>query len=481
MKEFVRQIAVIVVALSLGAATFATPRAEAVQAQAPPPATAPAPAMPAVPAPAPAPAPGTAAPSAPAQTFTLAQAVQATLTQNPQVVAAQQAVVQAQQSVLQAQAGFGPMVSVNGNGALGTTTNTTNITSAPLPSVNGTGTATVAGSLLVFDNGRTRALVEAAQAGLASAEATLRQTQQDLALQAGTQFFTVLGDEGVAAVDQQILAQDQAQLALTEAQVRAGVTAQADVIQAQATVAQAQVNLLNAQAQVLTAKAALASTMGVDTTAPIEVVSPTSPSPQVTVTQDQVLAAALQNRPEIAKANAVVQSAQASLDTAYVDAGPQVAVNVGAGYTPLSTDPALANTATYGLTGSISLPLFDSGRGHAEIAGAQAGLKSAQASLASEVLAIRQDAYTAYLSAVQAAANVTATAAAKAAADQALAVAQGQYRAGVGTIINVIVAQTNAAQADVNATTALYNYESALVTLQHAEGAPIVAIGGGTP
>ncbi|HLW46914.1 MAG TPA: TolC family protein [bacterium] len=475
MSGVVRQLAVIVVALSLSTATFSVPWAQAAQAPSAPatqPGT-PQPAAPQVPA-----TPPSAAPGAPVQTFTFEQVVQATLTHNPQIVAADQNVVSAQQSVIEAKAGYGPTVSVNANGALGTANSISN-NAAPPSNVGASGSATLAGNVTLFDNGRTRTLVESAQAALASAQATLRKTEQDLALQAGTQFFTVLSNEGVASADQQVLTQAQAQLALVEAQVRAGVAPQADVIQAQAQVAQAQVAVVNAQAQILTAKAALASTMGTDATAPIEVVSPGTPSPQVTVTADEVLAAALQNRPEIAQANASVQSAQAGVDTAYVNAGPQVNISAGAGYTPLATSSGVSNTSTYGVTGTLSLPLFDSGRGHAEIAAAQAGLKSAQASLASTILSVRQDAYQSYLAAVQAAANLTATQAAKAAADQALAVTQGQYRAGVGTIIAVIQAQTTAAQADVNAASAVYTYESALVTLQHAEGAPIVARAGG--
>jgi outer membrane protein TolC len=465
MTGAVRQLAVIVVALSLSAATFSAPTAEAAQ-----PSPAPRPTQPA-----PAPA-GVAA--APVQTFTFEQAVQSTLAHNPQIAAAEQVLASAQQSLLLAKAGYGPTVSLNGNGGLGTASGTS-VAAPPLSNVAATGTATVAGTVTLFDNGRTAALVASAQAQVAQAEATLRKTEQDLALQAGTQFFTVLSDEGIANADQQVLAQAQAQLALVQAQVRAGVAPQADVIQAQAQVAQAEVSVVNAQAQILTAKAALASTMGTNTTTPIEVRAPGAPTPQVSVTADEVLAAALQNRPEIAQANASVQAAQAGLETAYVNAGAQVNISLGAGYTPFSTEPILNNSSTYGVTGTLSLPLFDSGRGRAEVGAAQATLKSAQASLASTILSVRQDAYQAYLAAVQAAANLTATQAAKAAADQALSVAQGQYRAGVGTVIAVIQAQTTAAQADVNAASAVYNYESALVTLQHAQGAPIVARTGG--
>ena len=466
MRELVRQLAVIVIALAMSASTFAAPWAEAAQPSAPP-----------IPA---APAPPTAQPAAPGPTFTLAQVVQATLAHNPQIVAAQQTLEAAQQNVLAARAGYGPTVSAVGNGSFGTTgAATSGVQSAPLSNVGGTGTVSLGASLPVFDGGRTKVAVEQAEAQAATAQAVLRQTEQDLALQAGTQFFTVLKNESLAGVQQQVLARAQAQLALVEAQVRAGVAPQADVIQSQAQVAQAQVSLLNARAQILTAKAALASTMGTDATAPLEVAGSPAPVPQISVTFDQVIAAALQSRPEIAKGRAGVQAAQASLDTAYVNAGVQVSINVGAGYTPVSTSPALNNTSSYGLTGSLSLPLFDSGKGKAEIAGAQAGLRSAQAQLDAAVAFVRQDAYQAYLNAVQAAANVTATEAARAAADQALRVAQGRYRAGVGTIIEVITAQTTAAQADVNAASAVYDYQAALITLQHAEGAPIVAAAGG--
>ena len=83
-----------------------------------------------------------------------------------------------------------------------------------------------------------------------------------------------------------------------------------------------------------------------------------------------------------------------------------------------------------------------------------------------------------YLTAVQDAETITATEAARAAADAAVAVAEGQYRAGVGTIVAVVTAQANAAQAEVNAVTAVYTYQTGLATLRHAQGIPVA--GGGS-
>ena len=109
---------------------------------------------------------------------------------------------------------------------------------------------------------------------------------------------------------------------------------------------------------------------------------------------------------------------------------------------------------------------------------AQANLRNAQAQLDAARVSVRQDAYQSYLTAVQDAETITATQAARAAADAALAVAEGQYRAGVGTIVAVVTAQANAAQAEVNAVTAVYTYQTGLATLRHAQGMPVA--GGGS-
>lgn len=427
-----------------------------------------------------APAPVAAQASTPAagSPLTLDAALQEALTRNPQVVAAQQAVVAAQENITVARTGLAPTVNANGQGSYGTssaTTFTSGGTPAPLQNVTGTGSLSVAGNLPLYDSGKTPAAVSAAEAALAAAQASLRQTTQDTALSVATAYFSVLQAERLTTVREALLASAQAQLALTQARVRAGVAAQSDVIQVQAQVAQAQVDLLSAQAQIGTSKATLLAAIGFDAASPVEVQIPAAPSLTVSVAADAAMRAAATNRPEVIKAQAAVASGQASLEQARIAAGLQLNLGVGATYVPLSTSTTLNNSLSYGVTGTVSFPLFDSGKGQAGIASAQASLHAAQAQLDAAVLTVRQNAYQAYLTAVQDAAQVTATQAAQAAADEALRVAEGRYRAGVGTIVEVITARATAAQAEVNAANAVFNYQTALVTLQHAQGLPIQA------
>ena len=427
---------------------------------------------------APAQAPSTPMLTPPAPTLTLDQVVQEALARNPSVIAAQEALTAAQLGIVVARAGLAPTVSATGTGTAGTSSSTSFTTSAgnvvPLSGPSVTGSVSLAGTLPVYDAGRTPAAVGTAEAARAAAEGALRQSQQDTSLAVATAFFNVLTAEHLTAVQEALLTQARDQLALTEARVKAGVAARADVYQAQAQVAQAQVNLLQAQSQIATAKSGLQGTMGADPSTPVEVQEPQVPPLEVAVSADVAMNAAAANRPEVAKSVATVQTDQAALALARINAGPQVTVGVSAGYTPVSTSPVLNNSTFYGLTTTVALPLYNIGA-RAGVDQAQATLRAAQAALTATILSVRQDAYQSYLTAVQDAATIPATRAAQQAADQALVVAEGQYRAGVGTFVGVVTAQATAAQADVNAVNALYTYQSALATLRHAQGMPIVA------
>ena len=147
-------------------------------------------------------------------------------------------------------------------------------------------------------------------------------------------------------MQQAALKQAQDELALTQAQVAAGVAAQSDVIQAQSQVAQAQVNLLSAESQIATNKSTLQGVLGADVTADVAVQQPPAPADAgdghapTTVIQQ-----ALANRPEIAVAQAQVASAQAGVQQAQVNAGPQISVSLNAGYMPYNSNAVLQQLA----------------------------------------------------------------------------------------------------------------------------------------
>jgi len=404
--------------------------------------------------------------------LTLEQVVATVLAKNPQVTAAQEAVVAAEQRLAQANAGLALGVSAVGTASYGTST-----TVGPPVDPRSTGSAAITGTVPLYDNGRTRIATDQARANLTAAQALARQTAQDVALSGATSFFNVLKAQQLATVRAAQLEKAVGQLNQAQAQVRAGTAAQADVLQAQAQVAQAQVDLLAARSQIETTKGLLRSVLAMDLFAPLDVQEPAGqPAPLTLATEDAVREAEA-NRPEIVKAVADIAANNAALALAYANTGFQVTVGLNGTYTITSTSPGLTATTGWSLGATVTFPIFDGGRGEATIKEAEANLRAAQAKGESARLSVRQDAYQAVLAAVQARANLEATQTAQAAADAALQAAEGRYRAGVGTILEVTTARAQTAQAEVNAITARYDQQAALATLRHALGRSIV---GGT-
>ncbi len=406
--------------------------------------------------------------------LTLDQVVATVLAKNPQVTAAQEGVFAAEQRLVQANAGFLPTVSAVGTAGYGTATGTATVLGPPTSDPRSSGSVSINGGVALYDNGRTRIALDQAQANLAAAQALFRQTAQDVALSGASAFFNVLKAQQLTTVRAAQLEKAEGQLKQAQAQVRAGTAAQADVLQAQAQVAQAQVDLLAARSQIETTKGLLRSVLAMDLFAPLEVQDPASPPPAVTLATEAAVREAEANRPEIAKAVADIAASTAALALAYSNTGFQVSVGLNGTYVISSTTPGLTNTTGWTLGGTISFPLFDGGRGEAAIKEAEANLRAAQAKAEGIRISVRQDAYQAILAAIQARANLEATQSAQAASEAALQAAEGRYRAGVGTILEVTTARAQAAQAEVNAITARYDQQAALATLRHALGRPIV-------
>ncbi len=409
--------------------------------------------------------------------LTLDQVVATVLAKNPQVTAAQEGVLAAEQRLALANAGFLPTVSAVGTASYGTATGTATVMGPPTSDPRSNGSVSINGTVALYDNGRTRIALDQAQANLAAAHAMFRQTAQDVALSGASAFFNVLKAQQLATVRAAQLEKAEGQLKQAQAQVRAGTAPQADVLQAQAQVAQAQVDLLAARSQIETTKGLLRSVLAMDLFAPVEVQDPASQPAAITLAAEAAVREAEANRPEIAKAVADIAASTATLALAFANTGFQVSVGLNGAYVISSTTPGLTNTTGWALSATVSFPFFDGGRGEAAIKEAEANLRAAQAKAEAVRISVRQDAYQAILAAIQARANLEATQSAQAAAEAALQAAEGRYRAGVGTILEVTTARAQAAQAEVNAITARYDQQAALATLRHALGRPIV---GGT-
>ncbi len=393
--------------------------------------------------------------------FTLAQLITTAEQRNPAIAAARQAVIAADARIALARAGYGPTVTASGSsGTSGTST--------------GTGTqgfsssASIGATYLVYDSGQIAHGIRQAEASARAARLSLEATRQDVALSVATNYVGVLRAERDVRVREQIVVQNRELLRLAEGQFRAGVVPRADVVRAQAGLAAADGELLAARNAVDQNKAQLNAAVGQAAVTPIALAE-APPAPRLTLAAG-ALQALVDERPEVKRAMAEIEAAEAGLAVAQASFGLRVTVDGRVSQSIAGTPTG----TTWSVTSAVSLPVSDAGRNNAQVAEATANLEAARARIETTRLTVQQQSLQALLNIVSSRGRIESGRAGVAFAQESFRLAQGRFSAGAGPFIEVIDAQTALAQAEVTLARAEFDELAAVLSLRHALGRPLV-------
>lgn len=392
--------------------------------------------------------------------MTLADLVAAADQRNPAIAAARQAVLAAEANIALARSGRGPTLTANENTATGGGGNPSNN-----PSFSST--ASVTASYVIYDNGQIAYAVRQAEANLRSVRLALEQARQDTSQAVALAYLALLRSQVAVDQSQQQVVSSQELLRLAQGQFQAGVVARADVVSAQANLAAAQGNLLVAQNAVEQSRTALNTAVGFAPFAPIAVASAPQ-TPQLTVVQAN-LATLAEQRPEVRKAQANIEAAEAALLLAQAGSGLRITLN-GTAAQPF----APTTSAFYSVGTTFSFPVSDAGKVSSTVAAAQANLAAARAQLASIRLTVQQQGVAALLSILSARARTVSAQAGLAFADESLRLAQGRYAAGAGTLIEVSTAETTLVLAQATLANAQFDELAGVIGLRYALGRSVV-------
>lgn len=398
--------------------------------------------------------------------ITLESAMTTAVDRHPTVVAAVETLRAAEARVVAARAGMGVSVSADVRAAVGT------VSAGGTPTGGEATTShdvSVGATYPIYDGGIRALQIVQAQAAADAAEAALAAARQDVALAAGQAYFAALRTARAVEVREAALRSARAQVEQAEAFVRAGTAARADVIRAQATAATADAELVAARGQVEIAMVQLRSALALSLAQPVSVADP-APPVSVVISPSDAAAQAARERPEVRRLGADVRGAEAALRLAEIRAGLLISVSAS-GVVQVSPNPGRAG---WSLGASASFPILDGGAAGADVRAARATLAAAQARREATLLQVQTQAYQAAASARDTTARVEALRVSVAAAEESLRVAEGRYRTGVGTLLEVLDASTLATQARINAVQAVYDQYLAIVNLQYARGVLLV-------
>lgn len=318
----------------------------------------------------------------------------------------------------------------------------------------------------IYDFGRTAGAVEAARGNSSAATDALAITRQDLAFRVRNGFYLLLAAEKqVAALDETVKAREAVFRQAREFFAQ-GVRAKVDVARAEANLYAARTELIKADNNRAIARVELANAMGI----PSLEDRPLAESPQSPLTVPElprVRQDAFANRAELKRLAALETSAAAALKSAKSGYLPTLSGTASVGYADRDFPPG---SSVWGVGLNLTIPLFSGFSTTEQVKEAVALQSAVAAQKSNQRLQIGKEVETAWLGIGEASARMASTEKEVAAAEENRALAEGRYQEGVGTIIEVTDAQSQALDAQTAHIQAVYDYQTAVARLDRAVG-----------
>jgi len=379
----------------------------------------------------------------PSGVVSFAAAVDLALCRNPQTRSAWAAARQQAAALGVAESAWLPEVSASG--ARQTVSGEhVDVLGSPVTAHQDTTDAALNLSWTLFDfGGRTGRIRSARRLLDAQAAIVTANAQQTIRAVVQAYYGVVAADAGLAAA-QTTERTTGSSLEVARALRDRGVGTLADLLQAQTANGQAMLARVQAEATARTSRGVLAVTLGFPADQPLKIDAEAVPAevPALSARMADLMAEATRQRPELAAARAQRDAAQA--DIAVARAAGLPTISVGAGRNFIDTT-GLPHQNYNQLSLNVTVPLFRGFNTDYSIRQAEAALEAREDGLEQTRLAVSNDVWNAYYTLDSANQQLGATASLLRTAQENEQVALGRYQSGVGSILDVLTAQTSAA------------------------------------
>lgn len=325
-------------------------------------------------------------------------------------------------------------------------------------------------SYLLFDFGGRSGNIGAARNTLLAANFTHNATLQGVVLQIQTAYFEYVANRALLEAQQTTTREARANLAAAEERTRVGVATIADVLQARTAASQAELAAQTTEGDLQTSRGALALSLGLPANLPYDIDSTASQLP-VSVLADSVdvlIAGAVEGRPDLAAARADFEASRSQISVARANRLPSLVLNGVGGRTYTTSLPQGGNN--YTLSMGLRIPLF---------AGFSRLYDQREAAALADAAGARADAlgqqvvfevFRSYYALQTAARRVHTAGDLIASATQSSEVALGRYKAGVGSVLDLLSAQTALADARAQQVLARLEWNTSLAQLARDAG-----------
>jgi TolC family type I secretion outer membrane protein len=318
---------------------------------------------------------------------------------------------------------------------------------------------------LIYDFGKTMGAIAVARAGYQQAGDDYAGVRQGVVLDARTAYFGLLAAQRAVKVEEENVRQNQELLRQAQGFYGVGARARIDVTKAEANLYDAETQLIRARNLVDLARVSLMTALGLKNW-PYQTLEDALEAPPRPLVLAELKEQALKQRPEVMRNRHQQEGDQANLKVARAGYFPTLSSNASYGWQ--GDGYPLASNWWLGV--AVNVPLFEGLKTKYSVDQAKAQLRATLAN--AEVLSqnVNKEVEQNYLDVQTAREVIRSAAKAREAAQENLRLAQGRYKAGVGSIIEVTDAQVQFARSDLRYVQALYDYRIADAKLDKAVG-----------
>ncbi|MGH9144915.1 MAG: TolC family protein, partial [Vicinamibacterales bacterium] len=295
---------------------------------------------------------------------------------------------------------------------------------------------------LLFDFGGRSATSEAARQTLIAANFTHNQAIQDVILHVEQAYYDYLDAKALLTAQAATIKERKTSLDSADARHNAGVATIADVLQARTASAQAQLTYETIEGNLRRLQGTIATEMGLPASTPFEAgdLPQDVPAQLVSDAVESLIARAVADRPDLAAARATVEGARARVQVVRAQGMPSI--GIGASVGPYFTSGFNQHSTLYSAGISLHVPLFTGFRNTYDIRAAEAETRLAGENARGLEQQIDLQVWTSYYALQTAMKRLTTSRDLLRDASESADVARGRYRSGIGSILDLLTAES---------------------------------------
>lgn len=320
----------------------------------------------------------------------------------------------------------------------------------------------------IFTSGRRSALIEAAERQLDFQRLQLEAQTAQLRLDVTQAYYGLQEADERLRIFRDSLAQAEQNLEDARALERAGVGTRFDVLQAEVEVANRQQDLINALRDQAVARRQLAQLLSIPQTVNLSAADPIEVAADWPLSLEESIVRAYRNRAELEQRLVEREISNNQRRAAIAQYGPQVAAFAQYSAQNRLNDEDNGFIDDYRIGLELRLNLFDGGAALSQARQQQVSTQIAEADFANTRDTVRFQVEQAYFSLLANDTNIETTTLNVERATESLRLARLRFQAGVGTQSDVLRAQTELTQAEVDRLNAILGYNQSLAELRRA-------------